>query len=281
MSLSESFSELLKTYRKTMGWTQEELAKKWGYATDSISAWERGIRTPGGQQVPLIADWLKITPEELIKSINMVHNKPNLRRGHLTIVDEVEHELRNGSEFWGELQHIYPNRTAFNSEISYSRQFEQAHTILAIGISLNPITMSYSTDNIVKSVGEGRTGITLCFLDPGCPNCTEREREEGLSAGQLASLINFNIKNMVSIKKHISRMYPDSTEQLRILLYDFLPRYNIYVVDDSFMTVQPYAYGRGEDTPTLVLRRHQSNGLFEYYATIAKHILEQAKPLDS
>ncbi len=63
-------------------------------------------------------------------------------------------------------------------------------------------------------------------------------------------------------------------------IYDLPPRFNIYIVDDTLMTVQHYAYGRGEDTPTFVLKRQSRNGLFDYYASVAKHVLEQAKPLE-
>ncbi|SRR5258708_19000556 len=64
----------------------------------------------------------------------------------------------------------------------------------------------------------------------------------------------------------------------QIMQYDLIPRYNIYMVDDSFMTVQSYAYGRGEDTPTFVLRRREPHGLFEFYASVARYILEHARP---
>lgn len=42
--MNEDFPTLLKTYRKSMGWTQEELAQKWSYSFETISAWERGKR---------------------------------------------------------------------------------------------------------------------------------------------------------------------------------------------------------------------------------------------
>src|SRR5260370_826607 len=47
----ESFPERLKIYRKTMGWTQEELAKQWSYSFETISAWERGKRKPNGEKI--------------------------------------------------------------------------------------------------------------------------------------------------------------------------------------------------------------------------------------
>lgn len=46
------------------------------------------------------------------------------------------------------------------------------------------------------------------------------------------------------------------------------------------MTVQGYAYGRGEETPILVLERKTNGGLFDFYVSLVKHILEQSKNID-
>ena len=55
-----------------------------------------------------------------------------------------------------------------------------------------------------------------------------------------------------------------------------IPRFNIFIVDDMLMTVQSYGYGRGEETPTLVLERKTEGGLFDFYTSIAKHVLENS-----
>ena len=59
-----------------------------------------------------------------------------------------------------------------------------------------------------------------------------------------------------------------------------IPRYNIYMVDDTLMTVQSYAYGRGQETPTLVLGKKGDGGLFDFYASAAKHIHKHSKDID-
>ena len=78
--MAEGFSDRLKNYRRVMGWTQEQLAKEWTYSTEAISAWERGVRVPGSQQLPRIAKLLQIAPEELIQSLNTNRRKTNARR---------------------------------------------------------------------------------------------------------------------------------------------------------------------------------------------------------
>lgn len=62
-------------------------------------------------------------------------------------------------------------------------------------------------------------------------------------------------------------------------MYDLPPRYNIFMADHSLMTTQSYGYGRGEDTPTLVLQRQVSGGLFDFYAAAVQYTLEHAYPV--
>ncbi len=279
MSFQESFSERLKNYRKTMGWTQEELAKEWSYSPDSISSWERGIRTPNGQQIPRIARLLKVLPEELVKSINMYQSRSNSYKGNALAPGKEERDLRSALEAWGELQHIYPNRTEFNRDIPYVQMFEEVHDILAVGISLNAIAMNYGKGNIMKAILERKATISLCFLDPNGANCAEREREEEYSPGQLASLIRINIAFMESIRNSIRRIDPDSVGQLKLMMYDLPPRFNLYIFDNMRMVVEAYGYVRGEDTPTFALQRQSDSGLFNFYASQVRHIFEQAKPI--
>ena len=53
-----------------MGWTQKELARRWGYSSNTISSWEREIRIPGIQQIPRLAELLKLHTDELAQHIN-------------------------------------------------------------------------------------------------------------------------------------------------------------------------------------------------------------------
>jgi transcriptional regulator with XRE-family HTH domain len=75
MSLIENFPERLRKYRKSQGWTQQELAHQWNYSTATISSWERGTRTPHIQQIPHLADVLMISSDELIESINVTNGR--------------------------------------------------------------------------------------------------------------------------------------------------------------------------------------------------------------
>jgi transcriptional regulator with XRE-family HTH domain len=62
---AQNFSSLVRTYRKSMGWTQWELSERWGYSFETISAWERGKRSPSGVEIPRLAQLMGVEPREL------------------------------------------------------------------------------------------------------------------------------------------------------------------------------------------------------------------------
>ncbi|MEO6892355.1 MAG: DUF5919 domain-containing protein [Ktedonobacteraceae bacterium] len=259
-----------------MGWTQEKMAQKWSYSFETISAWERGKRSPGSQEIPRLAKLLEIEPEELAEIVINSREQPYIRKTHVAQYQETRTTWKTSFETWGELQRIYRTRTEFIRDFSYPRMFENAHSIIAVGISLNTVSMNYSRDDLIKSVFEEKCVFQLCFLDPNGKNCAEREEEESYPGGTLASLTSFNIHIMKAIRSQIEKIDPERCKQIEIKTYDMVPRYNIYIVDDTLMTVQGYGYGRGEDTPILVLKRATVNGLFDFYVSEAKHIFEHS-----
>lgn len=286
MTDDQSFPDLLKMFRKTKGWTQEEMAKEWGYSAEAISAWEREVRTPNSQQIPRIAALLDIEAEKLVRMLPIVHGRehvhtdghPSKKRGRIH-TDEEKQNSKGSLEIPGDMEFIFANRTDFNREISYPRLFDSAKSILAVGISLNAIAMNYSTENILKLVTEKNTSISLCFLDPECEHCAAREREEGIPEKYLHGLTDLNIRNMQDVQRRITKNYPNYSQKFQILVYSLPARYNIYIVDDTLMTVQTYAHVRGEDTPTFVLKRKSDNGLFQFYASVAQHVLEHSRAI--
>ena len=66
MKLSES----IRKYRKAKGLTQAELAQKLGTAQYVITNYERGLRRPSSDKIPLIAEVLGVTLEDRIRSRN-------------------------------------------------------------------------------------------------------------------------------------------------------------------------------------------------------------------
>ena len=272
MQISTHFADIVREYRKSMQWTQGEAAEKWGYSVDTISAWERRKRKPSNQEIPRLARYLGMQDEELAECIKHEGNKTPMHSNAM---------LENAFATWGELQHIYRNRSEFNREFSYNKIFENARHVLAVGIGLNAIAQNYSKADIIDSITERECQYQLCFLEPDCQSCLRRENEEGYEEGFISDLTRLNIKNMFNVVRQLRKKDDPFKGLLEIRTYDFSPRFNIYIVDDSLMTVQWYAYGRGSDTPTFVLRRQNNKGLFEYYAEAAKYILDRSNLVNS
>ncbi len=90
MPHSEGFPDRLKKYRKSNGWTQKQLAKRWHVSPETISAWERRRRRPDVQLVPTLASELVMDRGELIEyiSASSVKSKEGINRE--TDPDELE-----------------------------------------------------------------------------------------------------------------------------------------------------------------------------------------------
>jgi transcriptional regulator with XRE-family HTH domain len=279
--VATDFSELLRTYRKDMGWKQAELAERWSYSLETISSWERRKRIPGNQEIPRVAKLLQMEAEKLREIIRRSREQLNVGANNENQTpSKTKAAWESSFETWGEVQSIYRTRTEFNKMFSYPRMFENAQSILAVGISLNAISQNYDRELVQKAILEDGCLVQLCYLDPQGSRCAEREDEEGYTGGVLASYTNTNIIVVNDLRNRIMRTDKEKAKQLDIRTYNMIPRFNIYIVNDTLMTVQGYAYGRGEETPTFVLERKIRGGLFDFYVSTAKHILKNSTPID-
>src|SRR5690348_4240652 len=109
--MSTDFSSLLRTYRKNMGWSQEEMSQKWSYSFETISAWERKKRTPSSQEIPRLAKFLEMRPEELAEIIIRSKEQTNPSVSKPIARPETRAGWKTSYETWGELQYIYKTRT--------------------------------------------------------------------------------------------------------------------------------------------------------------------------
>lgn len=105
----ESFAELLRNHRINMGWTQRELARQWKYSVETVSAWERGKRIPGIQQIPRLAELLKLHVDELARHINSRHRVDSGQEARGTKAQTL---VQN------EIFTVYPNQKTCEDEIN-------------------------------------------------------------------------------------------------------------------------------------------------------------------
>lgn len=65
----------LKQIRKQKGITQEELAKAIGITRPYLSDIERGVKTPGGDIIIKIANYLQLPVEEIFFTVDVNHGE--------------------------------------------------------------------------------------------------------------------------------------------------------------------------------------------------------------
>lgn len=87
--MKKTLGRLIADTRKQKGMTQLELAAKMGVTDKAVSKWERDLSCPDVNTLPLLAETLGISVEELLQGKN--ENQPTNRVGGLvdTILKSV------------------------------------------------------------------------------------------------------------------------------------------------------------------------------------------------
>jgi len=77
------------------------------------------------------------------------------------------------------------------------------------------------------------------------------------------------------------RFPADSRDRLRLAVYDETIRFNIILVNDHICVAQAYMpSARGVDSPTLLIRRTQSDGgLYPVFEQVFEAIAERSRPV--
>ncbi|HAV13669.1 MAG TPA: XRE family transcriptional regulator [Opitutae bacterium] len=76
-SMEEAFGDVLRTYRKSYGLTQSNLAKASGLSKNFISFCERGQQLPNVNSLFLISYALRISPAQFIEEVHKKAPRPN------------------------------------------------------------------------------------------------------------------------------------------------------------------------------------------------------------
>ncbi|MEW5718956.1 MAG: helix-turn-helix transcriptional regulator, partial [Chloroflexota bacterium] len=66
LSLEERLGNIIREHRESLGLSQEAFAEKCDLHRTYISQLERGLKSPTVRTLALIADKLKLTPDELL-----------------------------------------------------------------------------------------------------------------------------------------------------------------------------------------------------------------------
>jgi hypothetical protein len=171
---------------------------------------------------------------------------------------------------------VYATRSELMSSYPPHVLFDGATTIRACGLSLNLICQQYGVHGLRRLIKRGGS-IQCLFLDPDGSAIRLREQEENYEPGALSDLTRLNIR---SLQDRVRTQLPeDARSRLEIAVYDETIRFNIVLVDEQVMTVQPYLPAmRGIDSPTFVLRRRwEDRGMFPVFEAIVSSLWTRAR----
>jgi hypothetical protein len=104
-----------------------------------------------------------------------------------------------------------------------------------------------------------------------------REKEEGHRPGTLSQLTELNL----DVLARIARLLPPSLAgNLQVGLYDETIRFNLLFIDRHTCIAQPYLpTARGVDSPTLIIKRRGSQGLYPTFEHVFDSLWDKRKVL--
>ncbi|HEY3481611.1 MAG TPA: SAV2148 family HEPN domain-containing protein [Streptomyces sp.] len=183
---------------------------------------------------------------------------------------------------------VYPDRVRLQRQLPVEDLFAGARRLDAIGIGLNLLVQNYSGRRLVR-LAESGCRVRLAFLNPASSTIRRRERELGLSRGELSRSVEMNIMHMRRVRARLRD--PDAFE---IQVFDETPRFTAYLVDgdtaDGLAVVQTYLRrARGMEVPVILLRggsrrvvdgeRPAESGLFDVYREEFDGIWADSRPV--
>lgn len=240
--------QVLTSLVQQVGWTLDDL--------DPRLCTQYATHDPAGKRVPSVEAMETDTPSPQ-QDLPVATKRPS------STARPVESLLTApGRNQFGDLIAAYPNRSEFMAAYSPPVLFDHANHIRTAGLSLNMLCQQYADHRLQRIVEEG-TALLCLFLDPAGDAIAAREQEEQMAPGQLATLTTLN---MDSLRRLRDRLDPTAAERVQIGVYNETIRFNLTLLDDTLVVVQPYLPGcRGIESPTFVVQRGESVGLYDTF----------------
>lgn len=241
---NEIFPELLRNYRNSMGWTQKEMAKKWGYSVATIAAWEEGKRKPRTQQFPELAERLEIEVKTLMQSINGTSIQKERKRSAGIISTS---KGQNG------LIKVFQNQKACEEEIrAVALQAKKVKVLTIRGDKY----FSGSNSLLYDLCTSQRTDFTLqvLLLSP------EAERPDNQSAAELHYTAS-KIARMRLVLGHL-QIYKLNNQNIEVRYYKEEPNFKMLVFDD-ILFVSAFVTEKNDKNTAMLKMRRAGNPLFE------------------
>ena len=102
MNKGSIIANRLKEYRKYAGKTQKEVSERTGYATASLSCWERGVHTPSVEELMVLVEFYNeiiseknpdYVPGEVLPSVNSGRSETVIRL--MECLERLDEQLRH------------------------------------------------------------------------------------------------------------------------------------------------------------------------------------------
>jgi hypothetical protein len=171
---------------------------------------------------------------------------------------------------------VFADRSEFAAAVQPAELFAGARRIRAAGLSLNVICQTLA-EHQVRELVCGGTELQCLFLDPAGSAIRARELEEGYTPGALSSLTQLNIDTMIRLR---ARVPDEARGRVQLAVYDETIRFNLILVDDQTCVAQPYLpTARGIESPTLLIRRTGSTGLYPVFDQVFTALSTRSSPI--
>lgn len=153
-------AENLKALRKEKALTQEEVAEILGVSAQSVSKWERGDTLPDITLLPALANFYRISVDELIGM-----DKINDVQARAEIFAEGHNHLRNGNAdaaiaAYSDALKIFPNDKGIMSDLAMALALGGDKTGLTQAAALCETVLSGNSEEKVRHTARA----ALCFI---------------------------------------------------------------------------------------------------------------------
>ncbi|MEN8905053.1 MAG: DUF5919 domain-containing protein [Clostridiales bacterium] len=211
-------------------------------------------------------DYIGVEPEVVIPYVISKFTEHSSTFEIFSLLDKGHYSKCN------QLRQVFSSRSAMYDNISFLNLISKSKKIDAIGISINELTIKFNRRSFIKLVKSG-ININLLFLDPHSENTVLREKEELLPENQIKNMTLINLNYMEKLMNEL-----DHPSNLKVYIYDAIPRLNMIFIDNKYLILQNYAqYTRGEDCPCYYIQNDDNDGIYQFYYGIYEQFITRTK----
>lgn len=176
-----------------------------------------------------------------------------------------------------ELKKVFVRRSTMNKSWNLRKMISVAEKIECLGISNNEMTLKMDAETLFEALNRGAQ-IEVLFLDPNGKNTKLREKEEKQVKNTIVNNTKTTLNYIMRIKKR--NEYGKVYDNLKVFVYDSIPRMNMIFIDGTHLLLQYYANSvPGASNPCFYIKKQADNQIFDFYYKQYKLIRDSGKEL--